>query len=443
MDNERYVAAIEIGSSKIIAAIGRTDGTQLDIVATEQTTGPETVRFGIIQNAEEASTRILSILDRLEERAEIAPRKIKRLFVGIAGRSMRSLCRETSLSLPDEASEVTAEDLQALERQARESAVDASLKIIDVQPRAWRVGNTTTQHPKGMIGPSVGATFDLIVCRPILEQNLMRTLAGKLGMEVAGMVVAPMAAGHVLVTDQEKRLGCMLVDIGAETTTVVIFKNGHMSYFATLPLGGRNITLDLTSLKMLEERADEIKRVSGNAIAPDGKSSLTIDGVKMTDVNNLVSARAEEIAANICEQIHYAGLEPGDLPGGIIAMGGGFRLKGMPELVSRTCNLNIRSARLPEQISISDARATDQDLLQVGAVLYTAAERSDTECLETPVAEELPTSGEANPDDTDDDWGPRKPTHDKKPKSPSLFSKLLKRAKDAITYNDEDEDGEM
>ena len=401
------------------------------------------MRFGIIQNAEEASTRILSILDRLEERAEIAPRKIKRLFVGIAGRSMRSLCRETSLSLPDEASEVTAEDLQALERQARESAVDASLKIIDVQPRAWRVGNTTTQHPKGMIGPSVGATFDLIVCRPILEQNLMRTLAGKLGMEVAGMVVAPMAAGHVLVTDQEKRLGCMLVDIGAETTTVVIFKNGHMSYFATLPLGGRNITLDLTSLKMLEERADEIKRVSGNAIAPDGKSSLTIDGVKMTDVNNLVSARAEEIAANICEQIHYAGLEPGDLPGGIIAMGGGFRLKGMPELVSRTCNLNIRSARLPEQISISDARATDQDLLQVGAVLYTAAERSDTECLEAPVAEELPTSGEANPDDTDDDWGPRKPTHDKKPKSPSLFSKLLKRAKDAITYNDEDEDGEM
>lgn len=443
MDNERYVAAIETGSSKIIAAIGRTDGTQLEIIAAEQAAGPETVRFGIIQNAEEAATRIQAILDRLEARAEVSPRKIKRLYVGIAGRSMRSLCRETSLSLPDEASEVTAEDLQALDRQARESAVDASLRIIDVQPRAWRVGNVTTQHPKGMIGPSVGATFDLIVCRPVLEQNLMRTIAGKLGMEVAGMVVTPMAAGHVLVTDQEKRLGCMLVDIGAETTTVVIFKNGHMSYFATLPLGGRNITLDLTSLKMLEERADEIKRVSGNAIAPDGKSSLTIDGVKMTDVNNLVSARAEEIAANICEQIHYAGLEPGDLPGGIIAMGGGFRLKGMPELVSRTCNLNIRSARLPEAVSVGDARATEQDLLQVGAILYTVATRTDAECLEAPVTEDLPASGEANTVEEDDDWGPRHKTREKKPKNPSLWGKLLKRAKDAITYNDEDEDGEM
>lgn len=443
MDNERYVAAIEIGSSKIIAAIGRTDGTQLDIIAAEQAVGSETVRFGIIQNAEEAATRIQAILDRLENRAEVSPRKIKRLYVGIAGRSMRSLCRETNLSLPDEASEVTSEDLQALDRQARESAVDASLRVIDVRPRAWRVGNVTTQHPKGMIGSSVGATFDLIVCRSVLEQNLMRTISGKLGMEVADMVVAPIAAGHVLVSDQEKRLGCMLVDIGAETTTVVIYKNGHMSYFATLPLGGRNITLDLTSLKMLEERADEIKRVSGNAIAPDGKSSLTIDGVKMTDVNNIVSARAEEIAANICEQIHYSGLEPGDLPGGIIAIGGGFRLKGMPELVSRTCNLNIRSGRLPEAVNLGDARATEQDLLQVGAILYTVASRTDSDCLETPVTEDLPVIGEANIEDDDDDWGPRQKPREKTTKTPSFLGKLLKRAKEAITYNEEDEDGEM
>ena len=68
MENERYVAAIEISSSKIIAAVGRTDGVQLDIIASEQIEGPETVRFGIIQNAEEAATRILSIMDRLETR---------------------------------------------------------------------------------------------------------------------------------------------------------------------------------------------------------------------------------------------------------------------------------------------------------------------------------------------------------------------------------------
>lgn len=439
MDNERYVAAIEISSSKIIAAVGRTDGTSLDIMAVEQVKGLETVRFGVIQNAEEAASRILTIIDRLEARPEIYPRKISRVFLGIAGRSMRSISKETSLRLADEASEVTAADLEALTRQAREAAIDSSLQIIDVQPRTWRVGSTVTQNPKGMIGPSIGATFDLIVCRPVLERNLTRTVGGKLGMEVVSVVVTPLAAGHVLVTPEEKRLGCMLVDIGAETTTVVIFKNGHMIYFATLPLGGRNITLDLTSLKILEERADEIKRVSGNAIAPEKKSNMTVDGISINDISNLVSARAEEIAANICEQIHYAGLEPADLSGGIIAMGGGFKLKGMSELVARTCNLRIRPAKLPEAISIEDSRAPEHDLLQVGSVLYTVATHTDTGCLETPRQQEMPADG-----DTDGDGMQEKTDHpERKQKKPSRFAALLGRVRSTLTYKDDPEDDEM
>lgn len=441
MDNERYVAAIEISSSKIIAAIGRTDGVSLDIIAVEQIKGSETVRFGIIQNAEDAKSRILTILDRLESRPDIYPRRISRLFLGIAGRSMRSISWETSLQLGEETAEVTDDDLKALEMQARQAAIDSSLQIIDVQPRSWKVGNNITQTPKGMIGPSVGATFDLIVSRPVLERNLIRTINGKLGLEVASVVVTPLAVGHVLVTPEEKRLGCMLVDIGAETTTVVIFKNGHMTYFATLPLGGRNITLDLTSLKILEERADEIKRVSGNAIAPEKKSNMTVDGISINDISNLVSARAEEIAANICEQIHYASLEPGDLPGGIIALGGGFRLKGMSELIGRTCNMRIRQAKLPEAVSVSDARAPEQDLLQVGSVLYTVATHTDIESLDTPHQEELPVTGEANQTLQADAANVET---EKKSKRPSRWANLLKRVKTSITpTGDDDEDDEI
>ena len=439
MDDQRYIAAIEISSSKIIAAVGRTDGTTLDIIAAEQIKGLETVRFGIIQNAEETAARITTILDRLEARPEIYPRKINKIFVGIAGRSMRSISKEVSLPLSDEASEVCGEDLEAITRQARESAIDSSLKIIDVQPRSWRVGNVTTQNPRGMIGPSLGATFDLIVCRPVLERNLIRTVSGKLGLEVASVVVTPLAAGHVLVTPEEKRLGCMLVDIGAETTTVVIFKNGHMAYFATLPLGSRNITLDLTTLKILEERADEIKRVSGNAIAPEGKSNLTIDGIKMNDISNLVSARAEEIAANICEQIQYAGLESSDLSGGIIALGGGFKLKGMSELVAQVCNMRIRGAKLPEAISIEDARAPEQDLLQLGSVLYTVATHTDADCLETQEPEELPANGVANAEEKEEPEKERK----KQPRKPSRWAAIVGRLRSTLTYSGDEEDDEI
>lgn len=438
MDNERYVAAIEISSSKIIAAIGRTDGTRLEIIAVEQLKGLETVRFGIIQNAEDAASRILTILDRLEARAEVQPHKISRVFLCIAGRSMRSITKETYLRLADESSEVTAEDMEALVRQANEAPIDSSLMIIDVQPRSWKVGNTFTSNPKSMIGPSVSCIFDLIVCRPVLHRNLMRTVSEKLGMEVASVVVTPLAVGHVLVSPEDKRLGCMLVDIGAETTTVMIFKNGHMAYFVTLPLGGRNITLDLTTLKMLEEQADEIKRVSGNAIAPEKKSHMAVDGHSMNDISNLVSARAEEIAANICEQIHYAGLDASDLSAGIIALGGGFKLKGMSELVSRVCNMRIRPAKLPDAITIEDSRVPEQDILQLASVLYTVATHTDINCLERPHAAELPAIGEEN--DPEPEREEKRPP---KVRRQSRFAGLIERAKKILTPVDEDPDDEI
>ncbi len=446
MDNERYIAAIEIGSSKIIAAVGKTDGVSLDIIAVEQTKGVEIVRFGIIQNAEETANRIIDIIDRLEARPEIYPRKINSLFVSIAGRSMRAIPIETQINLAEE-SEITEEDIANLRHQAMSTAIDNSLKVIDVVPRNYKVGGNTTQSPRGVIGNNISATFDLIVCRSVLERNLRRTISNKVGIDVANIVVTPLAAGHVLVSAEEKRLGCMLVDIGAETTTVVIFKSGHLHYYATLPMGSRFITLDLTSLKILEERADQIKQVSGDALSTGPKSELNIDGIRLSDINNLVTARAEEIAANICEQIYYAGLTYADLTGGIIAMGGGFKLKNMAELVSKQCNLRIRTAKLPPTIMIEDAKAPEQDILQVTSVLYTAATHTDIECLKAPHVQELPDTGEPNTGTDDNLETPEKIYNSgkppKKPHTSGRLQRIVDRIKGAITYSEDPDDPEL
>ena len=82
----------------------------------------------------------------------------------------------------------------------------------------------------------------------------------------------------------------MLVDMGAETTTVTIYRKGCLRYFATLPFGGRNITRDITSLNVLEENAEDIKITSGNAIPRDTASSLNLNGVKLSEVSNLIVA---------------------------------------------------------------------------------------------------------------------------------------------------------
>ncbi len=441
MDNERYIAAIEISSSKIIAAVGKVTQSSMAIVAVEQIKGPECVRFGIIQNAEETASRIVNVLDRLENRPEIHPRHITKTFVSIAGRSMRSIPAEVELNLPEE-SEITDDDLQRLKQQAMLSAIDNSLKVIDVVPRIYKVNNTETQTPKGTFGSKLGAIYDLIVCRPVLEKNLHRTVIDKLGLEVPSMIVTPLAASHVLVSPEEKRLGCMMVDMGAETTTVLIFKGGNVQHFSTLPLGSRNITRDLISLSILEERADEIKQRAGDAMASETHSHLSVDGIPQQKISDLVVARAEEIAANICEQIYIAGYKYSDLPGGIIAIGGGFKLKGMVDLVNKVCNMSVRLGKLPAQITIEDTKAPESDILQIASVMYTAATHSDIECLVRPERSELPAIGEN--DEPEEDNNPIRHEREAQPGQigpRSSISRWAARLKEMFTYGS-GEDGE-
>ena len=392
--NERYIAAIEISSSKIVAAIGKTIGNGiLEIVAVDHESAPEEgIRYGIIQNLEDTSYIVGRLFSRLEQRSAVNRRKIKSVIVGLGGRSMKNITKEVSLSLPED-TEISDEILSRLHQQAVNSAIDNSLEVIDAVPRVFKVGKAETSSPKGMVGNHISGVFDLIVCRPELKRNIRRTIQDKLHLEVQGFVVTAMATGHLILTPEEKRLGCMLVDMGAETTTVTIYQKGALHYFATLPLGGRNITRDIASLGVVDSKAEEIKITSGNAIADTNTPSLNINGLKFSEISNYVIARSEEIIANIIEQLEYAGVKEAGLQGGIVAIGGGFRLKGMRELLQIQSDLPVRRGSLPDYVRIEDARANSVEIIEVASVLYAGATLSDEESLELPVQGELPING--------------------------------------------------
>lgn len=439
MNEERYVAAIEISSSKIVAAVGKmyTDG-RLDIIATEQERGVESVRYGIIQNLEETSMRIMRVLDRLQRKPSVSPKVISRLYVGLSGRSVRSIRTEVDINLPDD-TEINDAILNRLREQALGTAIDSSLEVVDAIPRVYYVGKSETLSPKGAIGNKIRAVYDLIVCRPELRRNLTRTLDDKIGIPVCGFVVTALSTAQVILSTEEKRLGCMLVDMGAETTTVSIYKDGSLRYLATLPLGGRHITRDITSLNVLEERAEEIKITTGNAIARETSSSLNMNGIRRGDVSNLIVARSEEIVANIIEQVKYAGMKDKDLPAGLICIGGGTRLNGMLELLGHQIDLPIRKGMLPNYIRVEDNKPTSAELLEVASVLYSGASDTDTECLEYPGAQELPVTGEGNdPEEGGNDNGDtERPT---RPKTGSkLWNKFQKRISEIFSNPEEDD----
>jgi len=438
MNDDRYVAAIEISSSKIIAAVGKmhADG-RLDIIATEQEKGVESVRYGVLQNLEETSMRINRVIERLQRKPTVSPREITGLYVGLSGRSLRSITTEVEINLPDD-TEINDDILRRLREQALSTAIDSSLEVVDAIPRNYLVGKLETRSPKGAIGNKIHATYDLIVCRPELRRNLQRTIVDKTGIGINGFVVTALSTAQVILSSEEKRLGCMLVDMGAETTTVSIYKDGALKYFATLPLGGRNITRDITSLNVLEERAEDIKITSGNAMPRETPSSLNMNGIKMSDVSNLIVARSEEIVANVVEQIKYAGLKDSDMPGGLICIGGGMNLNGMIDLLGRQTDLPVRRGQLPTYIHLEDTRTPSSEILQVSSVLYSGASDSDEECLEIPGAEELPVTGEGH--DESDDWEKEERRKKRKDGERSkLWNKFSKRISEMFRSPGEDD----
>lgn len=181
--SERYIAAVEISSSKIIASIGKTSVEgQLEVVAMEEESTLDVVKYGIIQNPEETSIRVSRLLSRLENRPEVSPRKIKSVFVGLSGRSLKSITTEVSLNLPED-TEITEDLIRRLREDAKRKAIDNTLEVIDAVPRIYTVGKTETHSPKGAIGNYIEATYDLIVCRPELKRNLTRTIPDKLGIK--------------------------------------------------------------------------------------------------------------------------------------------------------------------------------------------------------------------------------------------------------------------
>lgn len=447
MNNDRYIAAIEISSSKIIGAIGKTRGNgDLDIIALEQEKCVESVRYGNIQNLEETSTRIARIISKLERNAEIAPRTVGRLFVGLSGRSIRSISSEASLTLPED-TEITDDIIMRLRDEALKKAIDSSLEVVDAVPGLFTVGKTETRMPKGLVGNRIKGTFDLIVCRPEIKRNLSRTITEKAGIRIERFVVTALAAAHLILKPEEKRLGCMLVDMGAETTTVSIYKNGGLRYFATVPLGGRNITRDLTTLNLLEERAEEIKILSGNAIAISQSVAHNLTGVKVQDVNNLVVARAEEIVANVVEQMVYAGLKDSELSGGMKIIGGGSKLSRMTELLANQSNLSVSQGQLPDYVHIEDsARDPGIESLEVISIAYAGATLSQTECLEEskepivvekPQQPQKPVQGQRG--QTQDTREREEPAPPVKPHRRSLFEGFKRRITTLFSPPEDDE----
>lgn len=384
---ERYIVAFEIGSSKIRGAIGVVDNIGVvDVIAVEEERLLDKVRYGCIQNVD-VSNALATVAERLQAYPRVEPRKITGAYVSLGGRTLMSRLEDVSLTLPAE-TEITRPIINDLCQQAA-GTVSGERDVVEVVPVRFTVDNKVQTSPVGSYGRSLGARMTVLSCAPQIKRMLRRVITERLGLSINGYVTRVLAEAAITLTDDERRLGCMFVDFGAETTSVAIYKNGAPVYVATLPIGSRNITLDLTALNQIEERAEEIKKVSGNAMAQDNLRRKPVpDGIDYTEVNNYVHSRADEIVANIRAQVEYAGLRDTDLPGGIVIVGGGARLRGFNELLSQQTNMKVRQGAPTASVRITDGSIDRAEMVDVISILAAAARMPEAECLTPAVAQD-------------------------------------------------------
>lgn len=387
--DEKTIIALEIGSSKIKGAIGTvaTDGA-LNVTAVEEEPIIDIVRYGMIRNIFETAQAVRNVITRLEQRE--TPRKVQSVYLSIGGRSLISQTVEKERRLPVE-SIITKEIIDDITSEVLESPLH-DRTIVGASPRELLIDNTVTPRPIGVMGSHIQARFNLISCRTQMMRNLAVVVEEKLGLKMADTFVRPLAIADLVLLNDEKKLGCMLVDFGAETTTVAIYRGGALIHLAVLPMGSRNITRDIASLNYLEEQAEEIKKTSGSAIPTPADPAASPQSPDMVTINNYVAARASEIILNICEQIKYAGLTPDRLPHGIIIVGRGSRLARFNQRLEQMSGLKVRTG-VPGRLRILDGRIQVADSVDVLAILAAAARNQPVECLSPapqPIAQPAP-----------------------------------------------------
>lgn len=451
---EKYIVALEIGSSKIKGAVGTVDSTgALSVKVVEEERLSDSVRYGCIRNVMETVNAIRNVLTRLEQRE--SQRKITGVYVSVGGRSMSSQTFELERHLPSY-TEITMAMIDDIIHNALNQSLHER-SIVSVTPREFLIDKSPTDRPVGMMGSDITARLNIISCRTQLVRNLKTVLQDRLQLKIHDIFVRQLVEADLVLSSEEKRLGCMLVDFGAETTTVSIYKNGVLEYLATIPLGSRNITRDITALNHLEERAEELKIMGGNALpVTEQPQTYNQTSTDYSMINNYVAARAGEIILNINEQLKYAGLDANKLPGGIIMVGKGPKLNGFSQRLENMTGMKTRVGAPNNRIHINDGRIQNTDAVDVISILRAAAKNNPVECMtrpeqvfvkvEEPKPEvhpipEKPKAPEIKQTPATPDPTPAPPT----PKRPSIFSILTERVARLMTEpveDDEDNDDE-
>lgn len=364
-DKDPIIVAIELGTSRICGIAGKKKDGNLQILAYAEEKAIGCMKRGLVFNIEKTTQCIKNVIAKLESSLKL---EISQVYVGLGGQSLRSVRSKIRRNLVTP-SYITAEHIDSMRNESREISIP-DYELLENVPQGYNIDGNIVDDPVGVTGTNLEGDFVNVVARRKLRGNIENCF-NNTHVKIVDTRISAFELAKSVLTDQEKRAGSVLVDLGAGTTSVVVYRNNILRHLVTLPIGMGNITQDLMTLQMDQPEAERVKIQYGNACLDDanekdkGKDKAGADSepqpteeiyetqlgskVKVADIQHYIYARLTEILVNVKNQINNSGFDT-QLLGGIILTGGGSHMKNIEEAF-RNLNLKVDKVRVAHAIN--------------------------------------------------------------------------------------------
>jgi len=378
---DKYLVGLDIGSTKTCVLLAEIDGEQVRFLALGAAES-KGLRKGLIVNLD---STVSSIRRAVEEAESVANIPVESAVIGVAGSHVRGVNSRGGNSLGPRPRDIERDDVRRAIDAARNIALPEDREVLHVLPHEFLVdAQEGIRDPVGMVGQKLEANVHIVTASSSATQNLV-TAANKAGILISDTVLEPLASAEACLTQDEKDLGCCLLDIGGGTTELVVYGGGVVRHTGVVGIGGDHFTNDLAvGLRTPIPEAERIKKHYGCAAAllmrEDGPIEIasvgdrpprTIFAHMMVEI---IEPRAQELIALIGDDLRRAGLER-QLPAGFVLAGGGAQLDGLLEMMEQTFHLPGRIAEPHGILDLPEQVAQPEYATAVGLVLYAARAR--------------------------------------------------------------------
>ncbi len=361
MADGKIVVGVDIGTNKVITVIAKLseEGT-VNVLGVSEVKSAG-IKKGQIVDIEDAVSVINTSLEAAERMAGYS---VSHVVASIGGSHIESQNSRGVVAVSNPQGEITTNDMTRVIDAAKAVSFPSSREIIHVLPRNYSVdGQEGIKDPIGMTGVRLEVDTHIISANTTSIRNLDKALT-EVGVDVDGFVFSGYASSLSILSDTEKELGVILVDIGSGTTDISIYVDGSVAHSSVLPIGARHITNDLAiGLRISLESAEKIKLFLSKPIAKqvasedeEGKTPRSSDEIDLaslhlpeeirlvsrkTLVEGIIRPRLNEIFSMVGSEIKKSGWG-GQTPAGLVITGGGAKTVGIVESAKRTLAMPVR-----------------------------------------------------------------------------------------------------